>query len=75
MPARVFMLHGTMTMPAVRKDPDEIAAAWSARSVHDVGELADLPDAVGGLQLDRRPRPPAHHQVGLHVVEIAEHLQ
>ena len=24
------MLHGTITMPAVRNDPDEIAAAWSA---------------------------------------------
>ena len=28
-PARVFMLHGTITMPAVRNDLDEMAAAWS----------------------------------------------
>jgi hypothetical protein len=29
MAARVFMLHGTMSMPSVRKDPLEMAAAWS----------------------------------------------
>ncbi|GAA3614798.1 hypothetical protein GCM10022419_120030 [Nonomuraea rosea] len=31
-PARVFMLQGTTIMPSVRKEPDEIGAAWSPDS-------------------------------------------
>jgi hypothetical protein len=28
--ASVFMLHGAITMPWARKEPEEIAAAWSS---------------------------------------------
>jgi hypothetical protein len=33
----VFMLQGAITIPSMRKGPDEIAATWSSHEIHDVG--------------------------------------
>ncbi len=63
--AALFIEQGITSIPSVRKEPLEIAAAEILVAMDDVGERFEIRRREVRFQLDRAPRLRAEHEVSL----------